>query len=218
MLRELFRNAVAVLCSKWRLWLALTIIAAAGALALLRNDSSSAQYWASHRTETNQRIANAVSCWGDFPRGWLMLLALIGGAGWFARKPNWRIAALAALLAGSAAGLQVHAIRFTVGRARPSTEAAAGFYGPTLDRAYHSFPSAHTTCAFAVATALLLMMPLLGGPAVMAAMLVGWSRLALTAHYPTDVWVGMWLGILNGVIFGLAARQLPFTGDKTPAP
>jgi len=27
------------------------------------------------------------------------------------------------------------------------------------------------------------------------------------SHYPSDVWVGMWLGIVNGLIFGLAARR-----------
>ncbi len=207
MFRALFRHAGALLRAKWRLWLALAIIAIAGALFLFRNDPAAARFWASHRTETNQRVANAVSCWGDFPRGWLILLALLGGAGWVARKQNWRVAELAALLAGSAAGLEVQASRYTVGRARPSTEVAAGFYGPTLDRGYHSFPSAHTTCAFAVATALLLLVPLLGGPAVVAAMLVGWSRLALTAHYPTDVWGGMWVGIFNGLVFGLAALR-----------
>jgi membrane-associated phospholipid phosphatase len=32
--------------------------------------------------------------------------------------------------------------------------------------------------------------------------------MALYAHYPSDVWVGMWFGIINGLIFGLAARRL----------
>jgi undecaprenyl-diphosphatase len=207
-IQSLFRLTSVERREKQLLWLTLILIALAGVLLLLPHDVGWGRYWFAQRTDTNQRIANAVSYWGDFPRGWMILIALLLGGGLSRKKINWRVVALAALLAGCAAGLQAHIVRYTTGRARPSTGMNGDFYGPSLQRAFHSFPSAHTTCAFAVATVLVVTMPALGVPAWLVAALVGWSRLALTAHYPTDVWLGMWFGIVNGLIFGLAARRL----------
>ncbi len=67
-----------------------------------------------------------------------------------------------------------------------------------------SMPSGHTTTAFAVATSLYLALPsatrrrhlwLFG-----VALLTGISRIAVGAHWPADVAVGMVLGILSGVL------------------
>ena len=61
-----------------------------------------------------------------------------------------------------------------------------------------SFPSGHTFEAFAVAMAISLMYPRrkVVIPIMIWAVLVGYSRMALGVHYPTDVLAGMILGIL----------------------
>ena len=210
MFRELFRHATTLLREKWRLWLCLALIATAGAVALFPRDAA----WERACTVADKQLAGYISCWGDFPRGWLILIAALGALGWLLRKRNWRVIAIAALIAGTLAGAQVQIISSLTGRPRPSTAVADCLHGPTIDRGYKSFPSAHATCAFAVATALVVMLPALGVPCLFAAALVGWSRMALNAHYPSDVWTGMWFGIVNGLIFGLAARRLTDAGKS----
>ncbi len=57
-----------------------------------------------------------------------------------------------------------------------------------------SFPSGHTNASFAAATALLLRNRKWGIPALILAALIGFSRLYLYVHYPTDVLTGAVLG------------------------
>lgn len=59
-----------------------------------------------------------------------------------------------------------------------------------------SFPSGHTATAFAVAAVLSHMTALLCPGALFLATLIGLSRLALGAHFPSDVIAGMALGCL----------------------
>jgi len=210
-LRELLRQAAVVLRANGRWWLLVLLVAGAGVALLLPTEAG----WEQRLIVADKHFANTVSFWGDFPRGWLMLIVLVGMLGWLLRKRNWQAVALAALLAGSAGGFQAHLLSSLIGRPRPSTGMADGLRGPTWSRSYKSFPSAHSTCAFAVATTLAVAMPAVGVPCLPLAALVGWSRVALTSHHLSDVWFGMWLGILNGLILGCAARRI--TDDTTPA-
>jgi undecaprenyl-diphosphatase len=57
-----------------------------------------------------------------------------------------------------------------------------------------SFPSGHTTTAFTIALILGHFSPLLWPFALLLATLVGLSRVALGAHFPSDVIAGMVLG------------------------
>lgn len=61
-----------------------------------------------------------------------------------------------------------------------------------------SFPSGHTTTAFALAIALGSFFPKLRVYFVAAACLVGFSRIYVGAHYPFDVLGGAVLGVLLG--------------------
>lgn len=61
-----------------------------------------------------------------------------------------------------------------------------------------SFPSGHTGASFAAASALLFGRNRLGIPAFVLASLIGFSRLYLYVHYPTDVFAGALLGIMLG--------------------
>lgn len=71
-----------------------------------------------------------------------------------------------------------------------------------------SFPSGHTSCAFATATALTLSTKkwYVGVPAFTYAGLVGYSRMRLGAHYGSDV--------LAGIIIGVGSSLLTWQCDK----
>ena len=64
----------------------------------------------------------------------------------------------------------------------------------------HSFPSGHTAAAFAASVALFACHRKAGTIALFLAFLMGFSRLYLFVHYPTDVLAGALLGVLFGLI------------------
>lgn len=64
----------------------------------------------------------------------------------------------------------------------------------------HSFPSGHTCAAFAAACAWRRNLPKrwMGSAALVAAALMGFSRLYVGVHFPTDVLAGALVGCLSG--------------------
>lgn len=63
----------------------------------------------------------------------------------------------------------------------------------------HSFPSGHTCAAFAAACAWRPYLPKRWGKvALICAALMGFSRMYVGVHFPTDVLAGMLIGVLSG--------------------
>ena len=65
-----------------------------------------------------------------------------------------------------------------------------------------SFPSGHTTSAFSVSGMLWYAGHDLWDAFTLFALLVGFSRIYLGVHYPSDVCVGVFLGMMCGYTFG----------------
>jgi membrane-associated phospholipid phosphatase len=74
----------------------------------------------------------------------------------------------------------------------------------------HSFPSGHTTTAFAMA---LIMAYIINRKAwsvilPLLALLAGYSRVYLAQHFPTDIFAGMCIGIFSAILSLLIYRKL----------
>ncbi len=99
-------------------------------------------------------------------------------------------------------GLAVNLLKGLFGRARPRMLFADGTYGMqwfVFDSDYASFPSGHTTTAFALAGCVALLFPRWGWLALPVAALVGVARVVMGSHYPADVLMGAGVGLAFAV-------------------
>lgn len=131
----------------------------------------------------------------------LWLLARPGG------DRKWKLAAGSALGA-AALGLLVNRIISTAwDRDRPYvTHHVAHIWGPRKSDA--SFPSDHSSAAFGIAVAVLLIDPVAGALFLALAVLIGVGRVIVGEHYPLDVITGAFVGTAAAVIVVRLARPL----------
>jgi len=106
---------------------------------------------------------------------------------------------ICALLAPAAIAIN-YAVKLVVKRPRPVLEGLPPLGGAPSSL---SFPSAHATSSFAVATAMTRVDPL-GAIAFALAIALSLGRPYLGMHYPSDVLAGALLGIVLGLIVPLS--------------
>jgi membrane-associated phospholipid phosphatase len=162
-------------------------------------------------------LAQQLSFWGDYLPGILPLATLAWFGALIRRKVNWRRIAIVCLLAASVAGILNNSVRITLGRPRPAANLPDGLYGLQSSAKYHAFPSGHCASSFAAATSLVILAPQAGIPALAVSAAIGWSRMRLERHYPSDVTVGTSLGIFVGLTFGLALKRRRYSSHSRPA-
>lgn len=103
-------------------------------------------------------------------------------------------------------GLASNLLKRLIGRGRPEVFDEVGplhFTHLVNDFTFQSFPSGHTTTAFAFAMVIGFLSPRWFPLGLAAAVVVGLSRIVVGAHYPTDV-IG---GIVTGVLGAYAVRN-----------
>lgn len=117
------------------------------------------------------------------------------------------VSALMAMLLGTV--VTNITIKPLIGRVRPWV-VIENFPALVAEADPNSFPSGHTCAAFAFAMALCAALPQKWGKAVAltAAGMMGFSRLYVGVHFPSDVLVGAVIGTLCGFAGAWIAKQL----------
>ena len=95
--------------------------------------------------------------------------------------------------------LLVQLVKRTVGRNRPAGDGCVALVREP-DR--FSFPSGHATASMSVAITYGVAFPGWAAPVLLLAVLVGFSRVRLGVHYPSDVLVGQFIAVATAA--GLA--------------
>ncbi len=91
-------------------------------------------------------------------------------------------------------------IKRSLGRMRPNRENAGKFTGPAWrnDNQRESFPSSHSSCAFALSMTLIYYWPEAAVVFWLLAFITAILRYLMDAHFPSDVIAGSLLGVVMG--------------------
>jgi membrane-associated phospholipid phosphatase len=115
-------------------------------------------------------------------------------------------------------GIIVQIVKHLFFSPRPKLFFGSGYHSFFIDGIQfycnNSFPSGHTTTAFATATILVLLSKdkKVQLPVLIAAILVGYSRIYLGQHFLLDVLVGASIGIVSGIGCVYFSQQYNFAG------
>lgn len=215
---------------------AMSVLAVAAFLASLAAallvDPFAVGFVRAHHSDPLMRLLASItdlgaSQWYLVPAG--LAVVTLALADWSARGPRslarlTYVFGMSAYLFASVAlsGLAVNLVKILIGRARPVMFDVLGplaFRPFRFDYAFLSYPSGHSTTVGAVVMALVLLVPCLRWPALLAGAAVAFSRVAALAHYPADViagfafgllfalWLARWLA-LRGLVFRVAPGRL----------
>jgi undecaprenyl-diphosphatase len=124
------------------------------------------------------------------------------------------------LIVNAVSGIASQVLKHLFGRARPSLIDVVGpfhFDMLAMSSRYASMPSGHSITAFATALALSYLMPRWRWGFVFVAVMVGVSRVVISAHYPSDVLVGAVIGSLCAILLRRAFARRGIAFRHTPA-
>lgn len=142
--------------------------------------------------------------------GMVLFAVLILAAWWIGRRsaPSVMAAAIGVPIAAATAYLINDGIKWLVSEQRPCYALPSTFLleqcPPVED---YSFPSNHAAVAAGMAAAFFLVDRRLGLVATVAAVIMGFSRVYVGAHYPHDVLVGLLIGAVVGTLTTITVRR-----------
>jgi membrane-associated phospholipid phosphatase len=182
---------------------------------------------------SGELLARFFSQYGDFIpyNGTLFLGCFLMGS--YQKKISLKRIAFYSLLAAILAGAFANVIRIGTGRARPSasiemvtkhtptfrvlnwmdpSQDSVSFFGLCKSYNFHSFPSGHTATSFSAVGFFTVIAPPAGIATGVLALLVGWSRMDLNRHFPSDIVTGALIGIgIGGFVGKLYRKRTPKT-------
>lgn len=185
----------------------------AGTVALLDEPIQRKALQLRNQSETLRNVSKQVTNFGGPYEAYT--LAALGAYGFIFKNEKMKTTTLLATQSYITGAAIESALKFLSGRQRPyftdstKVQAEPTFYGPFYKtpkdpygkRTNSSFPSGHTTVAFAAATVFAMEYhnrPLIPIFAYSAATLIGLSRIAENKHWATDVLTGAAIGYLTG--------------------
>jgi len=178
-------------------WLIGIVIAAIVMVAAFYFDESVRNFVAQHQNHATHNLMRKVSRFGDWPEHFALGLALAGFAWWRGNR-KWTRIFLSMLIALSIAGVLGHGIKIATGRARPSVRAEEVWN--RFSTKYHAFPSGHVAASTAFFGVLFFASRRIGLVCLPIPIVIGFSRMYVTAHYLSDVVCAAVLGILTALL------------------
>ena len=157
------------------------------------------------------------SGWFLWPTGVAVIALALVASPALGRTSQLVVAALAVrfgfvFVAVGLPGLVVTVAKRIIGRARPAEIGPFGYEPFAWRPEFASLPSGHSTSAFGAAVAIALVWPKARLPMALFALTIGWSRIAIAAHYPSDVLAGAVVGAFGAILVRdwFALRRLGF--------
>jgi undecaprenyl-diphosphatase len=152
-----------------------------------------------------QDVAQAFNAWAIF------VLVIVAGAIWFFGRPGGsdrsKLAAVSAALAALVALLGNVVLGSIWFHHRPFVDHPQQTLLLVKHAPDNSFPSDHTSLAFAVAFAVLVFHRRLGALLVLLAACIGIDRIFVGVHYPIDVLAGMLVGLGAALLVAYPGRR-----------
>ena len=129
---------------------------------------------------------------------WLIPAGVVFAIAAIRRRHNLARWAFAMIAAVGSSGLIVNALKYCIGKTRPRLlfeEGRLDFNPFTYGHEFNSFPSGHATTCAAAATVLALALPRYRAVILPLGLALALTRVAIHAHYLSDVCAGFALGI-----------------------
>lgn len=193
----------------WIVAIALALCAVAGSFAF---DSVVREWIVLHQTPRAVAFMRAVSRYGDWPSH-IILGALLAAIAYAKGNKQWVRIFVAMMIACAIAGAAARVVKVSVGRARPTVRADAGWNGPRLEAKYNAFPSGHTASSAAFFGVVAFAAWRIGTALLVIPLLIAFSRMYVGAHYLSDVVAAAMLGLLTA---WFVARLLGRRGATAP--
>jgi membrane-associated phospholipid phosphatase len=182
-----------------RIWIVLAVVALLALVAAFFLDHAAAAWIGAHSSPELKKVMQTVSRVGDWPAH--VIAGLVGIAiAFVAKSKMWMRIFLAMLIALALAGVTGRAVKFATGRARPSIKTEVNWNGPRFSSKYHAFPSGHVAASTAFFVTLFLARKRIGAPVLLIPVLIGLSRMAVGAHYLSDVTFAAILGVISALL------------------
>jgi membrane-associated phospholipid phosphatase len=166
--------------------------------------------------------------WILYPSGIaLIALVFIAARGWpkttLFRIYRWNLWLSFVFLGVGVPYLTSTIFKLAIGRPRPSQFAEnglTGFHPFAFDAVFASFPSGHATIIGAFAVVMTLLLPKFRAMFGIIAVFIGFSRVAVGAHHPSDVIAGLAIGTILAFLVAkwFAARGLLFLSANSAWP